>query len=101
MSRNTIPTPVMGYLADNWTHLNENTPAVIVNPEARPLDLMAWCWGELQSMQAAADALTCGSDDINKGDFSALIVHRLAPLTVVFAKAMDQLYGDAVQSGRV
>ena len=101
MSRNTTPTPVMGYLAENWTCLNARTPAVIVNPEARPLDLMAWCWAELQSLQAAAGAMQSGGNDINSGDFSALIVHRLEPLTVVFEQAMDQLLSEAVQSGRV
>ena len=101
MSHNTTPTPVMGYLADNWTHLNEHTPAVIVNPVARPLDLMAWCWAELQSLRAAADAMASGCSDINNGDFSALIVHRLEPLTLVFDKAMNQLCSDAAQSGRV
>ena len=97
----TKQTPVMGYLAENFQGLNEKTPAVIVNPEARPLDLMAWCWAELQSMQAAADVMVCRHDDIKKGDISALILNRLAPLSLVFEKAMNQLYSDAKQSGRV
>ena len=100
MSTNTTPTPVMGYLASNWSGLNEATPAVIVNPAARPLDLLAWCWAELQSMQAAADALVCSPDDIKTGDFSAIIVHRIAPLTLVFEQALDQLLCAAKQSGR-
>jgi hypothetical protein len=52
-------------------------------------------------MQAAADVMISGHDDINKGDFSALILHRLTPLSAVFEKAMDQLYRDAVLSGRI
>ena len=91
----TVPTAVLGYLAQNWTELNEHTPAVIVNPAARPLDLMAWCWGELMALQAAADALASDADDINKGDFSALIVHRLDPLVNVFELAMEQFRNQA------
>ena len=101
MSHTTTLTPVMGYLTENFQGLNEKTPAVIVNPEARPLDLMAWCWAELQSMQAAADVMVSSHDDINKGDFSALILHRLTPLSLVFEQAMNQLYREAKQSGRV
>ena len=95
----TKQTPVMGYLAENFQGLNEKTPAVIVNPEARPLDLMAWVWAELQALQAAADVMVCSHDDICKGDFSALIIHRMGPLTQVFEQAMNQLYSDAKQSG--
>ncbi|ABM36283.1 hypothetical protein [Polaromonas naphthalenivorans] len=98
---NTPVTPVMGYLAQNWINLNARTPAVILNPEASPLDLMAWCWAELRSMQAAANALVGGIDDIDKGDFSALIIHRIEPLANVFQQAMSQLHRDSVQSGRV
>lgn len=97
----TKQTPVMGYLAENFIGLNERTPAVIVNPEARPLDLMAWCWAELQSMQVAADVMISGHDDINKGDFSALILHRLAPLSLVFEQAMNQLWLDTKNGGAV
>jgi hypothetical protein len=85
------PAAVIGYLAQNWTELNEHTPAVILNPEARPLDLMAWCWGELMALQAAADVLVDCTDEINKCNFSALIVHRLDPLVNVFELAMQQL----------
>ena len=99
MSPNKINcTPVMGYLADNWNDLNKQTPAVVVNPEARPLDLLAWCWGELMSMQASVDVMISSNDDIKKGDFSALFLHRIEPLVVVFERAIDQLRRDAMQS---
>jgi hypothetical protein len=84
-------TPVMGYLAQNWLAFNVQTPAVVMNPEAQPLDLLAWCWGELQSVQAAANVMTSSFGDIDKGDFSALIVHRVYALTEVFECAVDQL----------
>ena len=82
--------PVMGHLARNWTELNDRNPAVVLNPKAGPLDLMAWCWGELLSINSAADALE-GCMDMEKGDFSALIVHRMSPLLLVFDRAMEQL----------
>lgn len=97
----TTPTPVSGYLAQNWFGLNEQTPAVILNPAAQPLDLMAWCWGELASLQAAADALTAGTDNISRGDFSALFVHRLDPLMKVFDIALHQLRERALENDRV
>ena len=95
-----IPTdyqPVMGYLVNNWQKLNGKTPAVVLNPEALPLDLMAWVWGELQSVMAASNALAAGTGEITKGDFSALIVHRLCPLVEVFEVAMNRLHHDAVE----
>ena len=36
---------VMGYLASNFVNINEKVPALIINPEATPLDLLGWCWG--------------------------------------------------------
>ena len=86
--------PVMGHLAKNWTELNDRNPAVVLNPKAGPLDLMAWCWGELLSLNSAVDALQASTDDIDKGDFCALIVHRMDPLLGVFDLAMEKLIDD-------
>ena len=86
--------PVMGHLAKNWTELNDRNPAVVLNLKAGPLDLMAWCWGELLSLNSAVDALQGSTDDIDKGDFCALIVHRMDPLLGVFDRAMEQLIDD-------
>ena len=83
--------PVLGHLAKNWTEFNNDNPAVVLNPKAVPLDLMAWCWGELLSLNSAVDTLQGSSDDLNKGDFCALIVHRMDPLLGVFERALDKL----------
>lgn len=83
--------PVLGYLAQNWPELNTHTPAVVMNPEAQPLDLLAWCWGEFLSLQSAANVLAGSSDSISKGDFSALIVHRMDAFSEVFEIAISQL----------
>ena len=101
MNDNKTPfTPVMGYLANNWVGLNERTPAVVLNPEARPLDVMAWCWAELESIRAAANALVTAGGDINNGEFSALILYRIEPLAGVFEEVVSQLLREAATQGR-
>ena len=97
----TPVTPVIGHLTQNWPDVNTRNPAIIVNPNASPLDLMSWCWAELRSMEAVCDVFVSGAQDIPIGDFSASIFYRIQPLTGVLEEAMRQLYRDAVQSGRV
>ena len=95
----TNQAPVMGHMAKNWIEFNDETPAVVLNPKARPLDLMAWVWGELQSVHAGAYALADGRDIIDKGAFDALILHRIDPLLMVFEAAFGQLALDAKNGG--
>lgn len=90
--------PVMGYLANNWPGLNSHTPAVVMNPQAQPLDLLAWCWGEFLSVQSAANVLLGTSNEIRNGDFSALIVHRLDALSEVFEIAVSRLIEEKTQA---
>ena len=52
MSTTTV-TP-MGHLAENFIGLQDNAPAVILNPDAHPLAVLAWCWGEVESLSADA-----------------------------------------------
>lgn len=89
--------PVMGHMARNWVQFNKETPAVVLNPQARPLDLMAWVWGELQSVHAAAYTLAGDRNGIDKGAFDALILHRIDPLLIVLEAAIDQLCLDAIE----
>ena len=92
MNDNKTPfTPVVGYLTSNWDSHDNRTPAVVMNPEASPVDVLVWCWAELESMLAAANVLMTAEDDINKGDFSALILYRLEPLLVVMEKTVGHL----------
>ncbi|MEO6319432.1 MAG: hypothetical protein ABIR56_02055 [Polaromonas sp.] len=95
----TNQRPVMGHMAKNWVEFNEETPAVVLNPQAGPLDLMAWVWGELQSVHAAAYTLADARNGIEKGAFNALILHRIDPLLMVFEAAFDQLALDAKKGG--
>lgn len=89
------PMAVQGYLAENWTHAANTRPAVIVNPEAKPLDLLAWCWGEVYSLRASIEALTCGTAPLEVSDLSAIFQHRMQPLSDVLDLAINQLVAEA------
>lgn len=39
----------MGRLSENFMGLQDNAPAVILNPDAHPLAVLAWCWGGLRA----------------------------------------------------
>ena len=84
---------VIGYSAENWIGLNEKTPAVIVNPDASPLDQLAWCWGEVASLNAAAMVVRLGGNDLEVEDFSAIFGMRLPALAAVLTDAIHRLYG--------
>lgn len=82
---------VMGYLANNFSGINEIVPALIINPEATPLDMLAWCWGEIVSMQASLDSLTSASAPLDPGELSGIFLHRMAPLERVMHEAVCAL----------
>lgn len=88
----TLNTPcgphLLGYLAENWIGLNEpdTVPAVIVNPDATPLALLAWCWGEAKHLSDIS-ALLCASGEVDPGIF----YHRLPGLTAALEHAIERL----------
>ena len=82
---------VMGYLANNFHGINEAVPALIINPEATPLDMLAWCWGEIVSMQSSLDSLASASAPLEPGELSAIFLHRIAPLERVMHEAVCAL----------
>lgn len=84
-------TRVTGCMADNWNTLNESQPALIINPDASALDLLAWCWGEAASMEATAQMLVGGESELTAGDLSALFLHRLSPLVNALHHATSDL----------
>lgn len=90
---------VMGYLSRNWPGLNDAVPALIINPEATPVDLLAWCWGEVASMQAALNTLVSLGEPIVAGELSALFLHRIAPIEVVLSEAIDALANAGQKAG--
>ena len=90
----------IGNLAKNWPSLNREQPAIIVNPAASPLDVLAWCWGEVKSLRLAAEGLV-GSDDALDGEVVyAVFLHRLAPLSDVMCDAIQALVLSQQQDGR-
>ena len=78
----------VGHLACNWPE--SKNPALILNPKAQPLDLLAWCWGEIVSLESAVTVMSLNAE-IDKGDMDAIILHRLLPLSSVMTAAMNEL----------
>ena len=83
--------PACGHLADNWPSLTENAPAVVVNPSASPLAVLAWCWGEVESLSQICHALAQSRDAIDSAAFTAGVLHRLAPVSGPMSDAISAL----------
>ena len=82
---------VIGYLAENWPGLNENTPAVIVNPDASPLDQLAWCWGEAASLSRASSLAVAAGEVFDTADFADIFYMRLPALADMLEHAIRRL----------
>lgn len=92
MTTNSPDLPrVHGYLAGNWLGCNDATPAVILNPDAQPLDLLAWCWGELESLNAAGAALAAGGASSCGDAFEPVFLHRLPSVRNVLEHVINRL----------
>lgn len=92
----------MGYLAGNWVDANSEVPALVVNPEASPIDLLAWVGGELLSLESSCNALAelaSGRESIIEfAEFEAVFVHRLAPIVRVLNVALCELIAQRRQA---
>lgn len=77
--------PVTGYLHENFGHCS-GEPAVIVNPKAPASSIAAWCWGEIMSLLASAEAMTLGTEPVTTGDIAAVFLHRLRPMDGVLSQ---------------
>lgn len=87
-----MPAPrVIGYLAENWAGLNDKTPAVIVNPDATPMDQLAWCWGEAASLSRLSSLAVAAGKDFDFGDFHDLFYMRLPALAGMLEYAIAHL----------
>ena len=92
-----ISHAVLGNLAKNWSSLNKEEAAIIVNPAASSLDVLAWCWGEVESLRHAAIALS-GEDECLDGEaVYAVFLHRLSPLSTVMHGAIHALVTSEAQ----
>ena len=95
----TAIVTTMGHLAENFVGLQDNAPAVILNPDAHPLAVLAWCWGEVVSLSEAAcvygsaAAMPDGVDDTGCA-FNAMFTHRLERLPAVMGLAIQALMHD-------
>jgi hypothetical protein len=79
---------VAGYLTHNWGHWFDR-PAVIINPEARVGDVLAWCWAEVSALLAAAQAID--ESDVGNLSVGAVFLHRLEPLERMLDHAVSLL----------
>jgi hypothetical protein len=86
-------TKVTGYLAETWSA--DMIAALVINPKAKPVDLLAWCWGELESMRAAVSTLHAARGELNRDDFSAVIFRRIEPMSAVLGLAIERLLAKA------
>ena len=94
----TAVTP-MGRLSENFMGLQDNAPAVILNPDAHPLAVLAWCWGEVESLSEAAGvygSAAAGRDGVADSGcaFNAMFTHRLQCLPDVMGLAIQALMHD-------
>lgn len=87
--------PATGYLSRNWGALNSEAPAIVINPAASPLDLLAWCWGEVESLHQVAKV--CDETGMDGEALGAVFLHRLAPLSAVFCDAIQAMVREKMQ----
>ncbi|MGB4927543.1 MAG: hypothetical protein WBP25_13770 [Giesbergeria sp.] len=84
----------MGYLAMDLISCTDDRPAIVVNTDARPIDLLAWCRGELRSLEATGTALAAVSApdaQMDFDDFEAMFIHRLSPILRMVDVVLNEL----------
>lgn len=89
--KNTI---VVSNLGGSWPGYNEETPALILNPRATPMDLLAWCWAEMQSLNATVLRLSCSTVEMEPSEVLTILNHRVGPLTNVMKQAVGELVAE-------
>ena len=52
------PVSVEGWAGDNYCSADPDRPAVIINPEADPLQLLYWTYGQFKQLTNLVHALT-------------------------------------------
>jgi len=85
-------------MAGNWI-IGDDNNAVILNNQARPVDVLAWCWGELVAMRSVLRMLTVSDTDIDPNVLYEVVGHHMAPLPEILSAAIDRLISDAKQEG--
>ena len=87
MAESISQTKVMSHMADNWPQSWERPGALILNPDAHHLELLAWCWSEVRSLLATGDA--CNASSISLIDLEAMFFARLGPVVKVMNIAIS------------
>lgn len=84
--------PMAGHLAENWAGLGNDSqqPPVVLNPEATDTDLMAWLWGEVESLLTTVQMLTEGNVDLEAQHLNAIVAHRLEPMATALEFALTR-----------
>lgn len=87
-----------GYLCRNWLSF-EARPALTLNPDAGPGELLAWSWAEVRALGLTVRALHALLQDdalaFDPETLEELLSHRLAPLEAVLKHVVDRLDADA------
>jgi hypothetical protein len=88
--KTTVSVSASGPMAKFWTK-HSSPPAVIVNREASPVDLLSWCMAELTALRSIVNELTVREVDIEPNKLFEMVGHHLDPLPDVLEKAIDGL----------
>lgn len=84
--------PMGGRLADNWVGVGNNSrePLVVLNPKASDMDVMAWVWGEVESLLSLVSLLSEGNVSVEPEQLNAIVVHRLEPMAAALDFALTR-----------
>ena len=93
-----LPMSACGLLAANWIN-DEYPPAVIVNNAARPVDVLAWCWGELTALRSVLQGLSEGGSDIAPDLLRDALFHHIDPLPDVLGAVISGMCFSDEQKG--
>lgn len=93
------PPDVSGFLAQDWAAACGYTPAIVVNPEARPEDLLAWCCAEVGTIRLLADGAALSNGKIDHEPFVMEVLSRIEPAHELMRHALEKLVSREPQSG--
>lgn len=84
--------PMAGHLAENWMGLGNDSqqPPVVLNGKATDVDLMAWLWGEVESLLTTVRMLSESNVDLEPRHLNAIVTHRLEPMAAALEFAVHR-----------
>lgn len=84
-------TPVLGWASGEWTQ----EAAVVVNPDATPIQLLSWAIGQLEQTAFLMEVIGCMRDDgmtYDLSDVVGAIRHPTEQAVAVLRAAADQMF---------